>query len=168
MDQEIYIEQDCILEDGDSVDALAADFGVSVDEIMEINPELGEGTILPTQVRIPYRVPACPFGTFYTVRRGDTLFRIARVFNVSVAEIQRANPYLNIRFLRPGTVICIPRRRRPFPGGPFPGRPIGTPVPGVPFPGGPFPGGPFPRPPVPGVPFPGGPFPGGPFPGVPY
>lgn len=140
VDQDIYIEQDCILEEGDTVETLAADFGVSVEEILEMNPELGQGTVLPTQVRIPYRVPPCPFGTFYVVRRGDTLFEIARIFNVPVAAILRANPYLNVRFLRPGTVICIPRRRRRrFPRRPFPGRPF----PGAPFPGGPFSGGPY-------------------------
>jgi LysM repeat protein len=124
-DNEIYIEQECELDYADTVETLADDFGLSVDEILDLNPDLDPEGVLPTQIRIPRRVPPCPYGTFYTVRRGDTAFGLAREFNTSLAEIQRANPNVNLRFLRPGTIICVPRRRRvrPAPRRPFPGRP---------------------------------------------
>jgi LysM repeat protein len=108
---EIYIEQDLILEAADTLESLAEDYGTSVEEILEVNPEIDQRNVLPTQLRIPVRIRSCPGGTLYTVRRGDTLFRLAREFNVSANRIQQANPNINFRFLRPGTVLCIPGRR---------------------------------------------------------
>lgn len=53
--------------------------------------------------------PPCPNGQLYTVRSGDTLFFIARRFNISLQSLINANPQIedpNIIF--PGQVICIP------------------------------------------------------------
>ncbi|TDX53155.1 LysM peptidoglycan-binding domain-containing protein [Orenia marismortui] len=66
----------------------------------------------------PPRRRRCPVGSReYTVRRGDTLFSIARDFNTTVAELRRLNPRINPNRLRPGQVICVPRRE---PGPPCP------------------------------------------------
>jgi LysM repeat protein len=114
---EILIEQECLVEYEDNLESLASDFGASVEEILDANPGLDPNSVLPTQVRIPYRAARCPFGTLYTVRRGDSAFEIAREFNTSVGAIQQANPRVNLNRLRPGTVLCVPSRRRQI--GPF-------------------------------------------------
>lgn len=52
-------------------------------------------------------------GNFYTIKAGDTLYSISRMYNVPVAEITRANPYINVYNLRINDRICIPDRRMP-------------------------------------------------------
>ena len=52
--------------------------------------------------------PSTQPGTAYTVQRGDTLSRIARRFNTSVAAIQTANGIDDPRRLRPGQELVIP------------------------------------------------------------
>jgi LysM repeat protein len=47
-------------------------------------------------------------GRTYTIRSGDTLDAIARRNNTTVAALQRANPGLNPRRLRPGSAINLP------------------------------------------------------------
>lgn len=47
-------------------------------------------------------------GTVHRVRRGDTLYSIARMYNVRVADIIRANPFVNIYNLQAGDELCIP------------------------------------------------------------
>src|SRR5690606_41772984 len=55
------------------------------------------------------QVPSCPGGQLYTVRSGDTLFRIAQRFNVSLDALIRANPQItNPDRLQVGQRICIP------------------------------------------------------------
>lgn len=107
----------------------------------------------------------------HTVRKGDTMYALAREYNVPLDLLLRVNPNVDIYNLRPGSRICIPKWRpgdRPAPGRPMPGKPMpGGPMPGRPMAGRPMPGGPMPGGPMPERPMPGGSMPGGPMPGKP-
>lgn len=50
---------------------------------------------------------AAPAATEYTIRRGDTLDRIAKQHGTTVAALQKLNPRLNPRRLLPGTKIRV-------------------------------------------------------------
>ena len=53
--------------------------------------------------------PVCPGGQLYTVKSGDTLFFIARRFNISLQSLINTNPQiLDPNSIYPGQVICIP------------------------------------------------------------
>lgn len=53
--------------------------------------------------------PPCPQGRLYTVRTGDTLYRIARRFNVPLDALIRANPQIrDPNLIYPGQQICVP------------------------------------------------------------
>ena len=62
--------------------------------------------------------PACPNGTVYTIRPGDSLFGLAGRFGTSVDAILAANPGINPTNLQLGQQICIPVVPTP---GPCPG-----------------------------------------------
>ena len=47
-------------------------------------------------------------GIIYTIKKGDTLYSISKRYNVPLAKILRANPYIDIYNLRIGEQICIP------------------------------------------------------------
>jgi LysM repeat protein len=51
----------------------------------------------------PYRC-----GSYYTVRRGDTLFRIGHTYGVSAWSIARANRIYNMNYIRAGQRLFIP------------------------------------------------------------
>ena len=114
---DLYIEQDLLLESADDLESLAEDYGTPVEEILGANPGVDPRRPLPTQVRIPVRVRSCPGGTLYTIRQGDNLFRLSRDFNIPADRIQQANPGVNFNRLRVGSVICVPGRRRVGPRG---------------------------------------------------
>ena len=48
-------------------------------------------------------------GTYYVVRRGDTLFGISRRFGVNAWSIARANGLYNMNLIWPGQRLYIPR-----------------------------------------------------------
>ncbi|MBM7615905.1 SafA/ExsA family spore coat assembly protein [Alkaliphilus hydrothermalis] len=65
--------------------------------------------------------PQCVGGTIYTVRPGDTMFRIANEYGISLQKLIAANPQVaNPNIIYPGQQICIPAEvAPPPPPGPF-------------------------------------------------
>lgn len=66
----------------------------------------------------------CPYGPFWTVRPGDTLFSIARATGVPLSEILSLNPAVDPNNLIPGQKICLPESAA-LPTGPIPPCPSG-------------------------------------------
>jgi len=85
---------------------------VSLDALIAANPQIPD----PSQIRpgqivcIPRQQVTCPPGTFsYTVQPGDTMFSIARRFNVPLDELIAANPQIpNPNLIFPGQIVCVP------------------------------------------------------------
>ena len=75
---------------------------------------LAEPTVAPspTPVRVeptaPPPPPAVTGGCYYVVRRGDTLFSIARRFGTTIGAIAQANGLSNPRYIRAGQRLIIP------------------------------------------------------------
>jgi peptidoglycan DL-endopeptidase LytF len=98
---------------GDTLFSLARTLGFTVQAILAANPginpnflEVGQILCLPTGGTVP-----CTGGTIYRVQPGDTLFGIARRFDVMLAAILRANPGLSTTsVIFPGQPVCIPIR----------------------------------------------------------
>lgn len=52
-------------------------------------------------------------GRIYVVKRGDSLYKIAKENGITVNELMRANPYVNVYNMQVGEEICIPRNNQP-------------------------------------------------------
>lgn len=108
-----YINQQCpanyypyIIQPGDTLYNISLRLEVSLASILEANPGID-----PYRLRIGQIIciPACPpFHTAYIIQAGDTLNRIAQIYNVSVDSILEANPGIDPYYLRIGQRICIP------------------------------------------------------------
>nr|WP_227019136.1 LysM peptidoglycan-binding domain-containing protein [Sinanaerobacter chloroacetimidivorans] len=77
----------------------------------------------PVPTPVPTPAPVCT-GVIHTIRAGDTLYMLARNYNVTLDAILNANPNVNPSNLQIGSQICIPRA----PGAPMP-TPMPTPAP---------------------------------------
>jgi membrane-bound lytic murein transglycosylase D len=115
---------------GESATSIAAKFGVSLDWLKEYNPlNLVRGKVAKPQTLVvpvakapaPIKVSEAPAPVktakvdkpvdkpvmrTHTVRKGDTLSRLAKRYNVKVADIRRWNE--NFEPLKPGSKLAIP------------------------------------------------------------
>ena len=97
-----------VVKAGDTLWGISNQFGVSVTELSELN-DVNAATLKIGQVlKIPTNSGTNPDNMFmYTVKKGDTLWSIARVYGTSVEEIKKLN-YFTSNDLYIGQVIRIP------------------------------------------------------------
>ncbi len=99
------------IDPGDTLYSLARRYNTTVSALVSANPNINPDNLrIGEQICVPRqeRFPSCPEGNFYTVRASDTLYSIARRFNISVDDLQEANPFVEPETLQIGEVICIP------------------------------------------------------------
>ena len=99
---------------GDTLWAIARRYGTTVGEIAEINnisnPNLiypGQELRITTNSSIEGEETRGTGDIIYTVQRGDTLSKIAREYNVTVAHIVELNDIINPNLIYPGEKLRI-------------------------------------------------------------
>lgn len=99
---------------GDSFESIANQYGVTVRELVNANPQLlkiGASLMVPIAVAIPGEsgggTPPKP-QIKHTVRSGETLYGIAIKYGTTVAKIAHANNITNINLIDVGQVLIIP------------------------------------------------------------
>lgn len=105
-------EQVYVVSRGDTLSSIAQRFGVSLAELSRLNNITNPDQIVVGQkLRIPASsatAPAAGQGRTYVVQQGDTLFKIAVRFGVTVAALQSANNIADPNKVYPGQVLKIP------------------------------------------------------------
>lgn len=94
---------------GDTLWGIAKQMGVKSRQIQAWNELRASEHIHPGDRLTIYRAPRLgdAMATHYRVRRGDTLWEIARAFSTSVGELKRLNGIQNASSLRAGTQIRL-------------------------------------------------------------
>ena len=92
---------------GDSLYKIANQYGVSVSDIMNLNNLTSTVLSIGQQILIPNQEVVEPSVTTYTVKSGDSLWKIANQYNISVDDIIKANN-LTSTSLSIGQVLKIP------------------------------------------------------------
>ncbi|WP_375605114.1 LysM peptidoglycan-binding domain-containing protein [Flavobacterium davisii] len=102
--------------------SIAKQYQLSVEELKEANPLLTqnpikEGIVLNIpQQRIPYERKVVFDGKFHEVQSQETLFSIARLYNVSVKDLEEKNETLLKEGLQIGQKIEIPNKKKTVDG----------------------------------------------------
>ena len=93
---------------GDTLYGISNQFGVSVTELAELNGIKGSNLSIGTVLKIPNKSGTNPSNMFmYTVKRGDTLYSIAKKYNTTAQKIIDLN-YLKSTSIKPGDILRIP------------------------------------------------------------
>jgi len=100
---------------GETMSIISQYYGTTKEVLIEVNPHIADPNVLyPGDVLcVPgFRKPAtCPtdFRGSYEVKDGDTMFSIAREFNISEEDLISANQHIpNPKFIFPFDVLCVP------------------------------------------------------------
>ncbi len=92
---------------GTTVDALVKANGINNPNLIFVGQQLQtEGTASAAQAK-PAQAPATATNGAYTVKAGDTLYRIAAANGTSVATLVAANNIQNLNFISVGQVLNL-------------------------------------------------------------
>ena len=94
---------------GETLYSLARHYGVTVDDIKGANAVLTEGIKAGQRIKIPVKsaVEKSPKVQLHKVVRGETLYSLAKQYNVAIEEIQAVNSHIK-KGLKAGQLIEIP------------------------------------------------------------
>ena len=92
---------------GDSLYSIAMQFGVSVDDLIQVNQLTSTVLQIGDQLKIPKEDTSG--SSTYVVQRGDTLYSIAAKYNVTVSDLKNANQ-LTSNVITVGQELIIPTK----------------------------------------------------------
>lgn len=102
---------------GDTLSKIAGAHGITLQQLLSVNSISNPNLIKIGQViKIPAKgstttptKPTTPTTVKYTVKKGDTLYAIAKKYHVTVQQLVSTNKLPNANVLRIGQVLTIPR-----------------------------------------------------------
>lgn len=94
-----------VVQKGDSLWSISRKFNITIPEIMELNNLKDIDLQVGDELKVPITEQS---KNIYTVKRGDTLWSIARENNISVSELKEANN-LETNLLSVGQQLIIPQ-----------------------------------------------------------
>lgn len=110
--KESYAVRQHIVVRGETLSMIANKYGLSVEELIEYNRLNNPNLILPGQELLLAPAGNETVGTtasfMHTVQRGETVWGLARLYNVSMEEIIAANNITDPRTLETGRRLIIP------------------------------------------------------------
>lgn len=96
------------IEKGQSLYSIAAMYGVTMQEVVSLNPGCDRQIVAGHTLRIPRKGGGQGEATFHTIAAGETLYRLVVKYGVTAQQICAANPGLSAANFRVGQVIRIP------------------------------------------------------------
>lgn len=113
-----------VVQQGDFIAGIAAAYGITVDELLSVNPGLDANSVLQNgqPIKIPPFPASCGAGTpskpptntvlkcrGYRIQQGDSINDVAKAFKTTYNDILSVNPELaGGALVQPGTVVLIP------------------------------------------------------------
>lgn len=102
------MNQEYVVKKGDTLWGISNQYGVSVTELAELNKVDANSLKVGQVLLIPIKSGINPDNMFmYTVKKGDSLYSIAKVYGTTVQKIRDLN-YLKSDFLSIGQILRIP------------------------------------------------------------
>ena len=95
---------------GETIFGLSKMYSISISDLISTNPNIKHGLKTGSVIIIPSNKGRdTEEGILYTIKQGETLYRISKNNNVSIEEIMQANPGISPSNFKSGETIIIPK-----------------------------------------------------------
>lgn len=97
---------------GDTLYRIAKDNNIELEMLMKANKGIDPYNLMIGQVIfVPMYDKKCPYGKIYKVKKGDNYVVIMEKYDLSLQDLERANPGFSLEDIYEGQEICIPSDR---------------------------------------------------------
>lgn len=98
------------VQNGDTLASVASKFGISVNNLSSLNGIMVGSLLNPGDyIVVPKVQSENPYFREYTVKKGDNIYEIARVNNISPSQLLRLNGLNDTDIIYPDQKIMLPR-----------------------------------------------------------
>ena len=103
------------VQNGDTLASVASNFGISADNLSNLNGIMVGSVLTPGDfIVVPKVQTENPYFMEYVVKKGDSVYGIAKTNNVSPSHLLRLNGLNDTDVIYPNQKIMIPRRGLSF------------------------------------------------------
>lgn len=96
------------VEPGETLFGISRIYGTSIEELTAANPELASGLKSGSKIIIPLNQKTGNKSTPYTIKKGETLYRVSLNHHVTIESLLETNPGISPTNFKAGEVIMIP------------------------------------------------------------
>lgn len=96
------------VEAGETVYSIAKIYQIATEDIYNMNPDTRNGLRSGSVLKIPQNKASQHFSRFHTIAKGETLYQLTKLYQVSAEDICMANPGLTASNFKVGEVLVIP------------------------------------------------------------
>lgn len=102
------------MKDGDTIDSVAHKTGISVPELEKINGLKNNYVLVPGEYLVIPNVPQAKGFSVYTVKKGDSIYEIAKAYNVEYEQLLKLNGLNKDDYIYPGEEVMVPLKGTKF------------------------------------------------------
>ena len=103
------------VKNGDTLASVASNFGTSVNNLSSLNGIMVGSVLSPGDfIVVPKVQMENPYFMEYTVKKGDNIYEISKVYNVSSSQLLKLNGLNETDIIYPNQKIMIPRKNVSF------------------------------------------------------
>lgn len=99
-----------VVSPGDTIDTIAQRYNTTTQELFRINSFLNPNEPLTIGQRIIIPVPRTDTFEYYTIKKGDSLYRISQNFSLTTEELSKLNGLDPNDYLYPGQILLVPKQ----------------------------------------------------------
>lgn len=93
---------------GETLYSIATMYNITKEDIIRLNPTCASVVRLGEVIKIPQNTASSSI-IYYTLKKGDTMYGVARKFNLTIENLMSSNPGVTPQTFSEGKVLRIPR-----------------------------------------------------------
>jgi len=99
-----------VVSPGDTIESIATRYNTTPQELYNINSFLNSNSPLTVGQRIIIPVPRMEMFEYYTIKKGDSLYKISQNYDMTINELAKLNGLDPTDYLYAGQILIVPKQ----------------------------------------------------------